>query len=81
MTLRLNTTDQSFNGGFKKLIENDRNTSQDVSKIVASILEKIKCDGDKALIELTNKYDANSLKIKQLKLSEEISMSSTVGVK
>ena len=71
MTLRLNTTDQSFKESFKKLIENDRNTSQDVSKIVVSILEKIKCDGDKALIELTNKYDANSLKLEQLKLSED----------
>ena len=71
MTLRLNTADQSFNGSFKKLIENDRNTSQDVSKIVASILEKIKCDGDKALIELTNKYDSNSLTLEQLKISEE----------
>ena len=61
MTLRLNTADQSFISSFKKLIENDRNTSQDVSKIVASILEKIKCDGDQALIELTHKYDSNSL--------------------
>ncbi len=71
MTLRLNTVDQNFNESFNKLIENDRNTSQDVSKIVASILEKIKCDGDKALIELTNKYDANSLKLEQINLSEE----------
>ena len=71
MTLRLNTADQSFNGSFKKLIENDRNTSQDVSKIVASILERIKYDGDKSLIELTNKYDSNSLTLEQLKLSKE----------
>ena len=71
MTLRLNTADQSFISSFKKLIENDRNTSQDVSKIVASILKKIKCDGDQALIELTNNYDANSLTLEQLKLSEE----------
>jgi histidinol dehydrogenase len=71
MTLRLNTADQSFNESFKKLIENDRNTSQDVSKIVASILEQIKCDGDKALTELTNKYDTNSLTLEQLKLSKE----------
>ena len=71
MTLRLNTADQSFNESFKKLIENDRNTSQDVSKIVASILKQIKCDGDKALTELTNKYDTNSLTLEQLKLSEE----------
>ena len=68
MTLRLNTVDQSFIGSFKKLIDNDRNTSQDVSKIVASILERIKYDGDKALIELTNKYDSNSLILEQLKL-------------
>ena len=71
MTLRLNTADQSFISSFTKLIENDRNTSQDVSKIVTSILERIKYDGDKALIELTNKYDSNSLILEQLKLSEE----------
>ena len=71
MTLRLNTADQSFIGSFKKLIDNDRNTSQDVSKIVTSILERIKYDGDKALIELTNKYDFNALTLEQLKLSEE----------
>ena len=57
MTLRLNTTDKDFNNYLQKLISNDRNTDQDVSNIVSSILEKIKYEGDAALVELTNKYD------------------------
>ena len=71
MTLRLNTIDEDFNYSFKKLINNDRSTAQDVSKIVTSILEKIKIDGDKALIELTNKYDSNHFKLADLRLDEK----------
>ena len=70
MTLRLNTADQDFEISFKKLIDNDRGKSQDVSNVVSSILEKIKNDGDKALIEFTNKLDSNAFKLKDLRLSE-----------
>ena len=70
MTLRLNTTDKDFNNYLQKLISNDRNTDQDVSNIVSSILEKIKYEGDAALVELTNKYDSNSLELEDLRLKE-----------
>ena len=50
MTLRLNTADQDFEISFKKLIDNDRGKSQDVSNVVSSILEKIKNDVIKFLL-------------------------------
>ena len=68
MTLKLNTVDSEFDSSFKKLIYSDRSVSNDVSETVASILKSIKTNGDKSLIELTNRYDSNSLKFEDLRL-------------
>ncbi len=57
----LTTLDPDFGKRFTRLVNARRETDRDVAGQVASILGDVKRSGDKALIELTQRYDGYAL--------------------
>ncbi len=53
----LKTTDKSFEKGFENLLQKRNQDDQKIDKKVAKIIDDVKLRSDKALIDLTKKYD------------------------
>ena len=53
----LKTTDKSFERGFENLLQKRNQDDQKIDKKVAKIINDVKLRSDKALIDLTKKYD------------------------
>ena len=66
----LNTADENFQSDFESLLLTKREADQDVDDIVSKILEDVKNHGDKAVIELTAKFDRLNLTSETLAFSE-----------
>ncbi len=69
MVVRLNANAADFNAEFVKLI-GDEQQGIPVQKTVSDILEKVRANGDAALIELTEKFDHLSLSPQTLRFDE-----------
>lgn len=59
--LRLNTRDAGFADAFKRLVNDRRESDEDVSRDVARIIGEVRNRGDEALAEFTQHYDHHSL--------------------
>ena len=59
--LRLRTSDPDFEKRFARLVEDRRESGENVSRIVGDILDKVRTRGDEALAELTARYDDHFL--------------------
>lgn len=57
MVLRLNINDARFEDQFKALLSGKREVSEDVDQIVRDILERVRTEGDKAVLDYTAKFD------------------------
>lgn len=58
---RLKTTDPDFERRFSAIVNDRRESDDDVSRVVVQILDKVKTGGDAALRALTEKYDHHHL--------------------
>ena len=61
MAMRLNSKDPGFETAFKGLLGLKREVSADVDQAVAQIIADVRAHGDKALIALSQKFDAVDL--------------------
>jgi histidinol dehydrogenase len=61
MPLRLNTRDTGFEAGFERFLGEKREVSENVDAIVRGIIADVRGRGDRALIELTAKFDGLDL--------------------
>lgn len=59
--LRLNSRDPGFAEAFERLVEDRRESGENVSRDVALILADVRNRGDEALAELTQRFDGHSL--------------------
>ncbi|UES41180.1 histidinol dehydrogenase [Roseibium aggregatum] len=57
VVLRLNINDTRFEDQFKALLSGKREVSEDVDQIVRDILERVRTEGDKAVLDYTAKFD------------------------
>lgn len=57
MPRRLNSADAGFEQSFSELLTENRDTDEDVSKVVADILAGVREHGDAAVLEYTEKFD------------------------
>ncbi len=57
MVLRLNINDARFEDHFKALLSGKREVSEDVDQIVRDILERVRTEGDKAVLDYTARFD------------------------
>ena len=67
--MRLSTSETGFSEQFTKLINAKRETVEEVDSIVKSIVSDIKEHGDRALIDLTRKFDNIELTQQGLRIS------------
>ena len=59
--LRLETRDPAFERKFARLVDERRDSGEDVSRVVADILSEVRQRGDEALSEYTQRFDRHSL--------------------
>lgn len=59
--LRLNSRDPGFAKAFKRLVNDRRESDEDVARDVARILDDVRNRGDAVLVELTARYDGHRL--------------------
>ena len=59
--LRLSTTDPNFEKKFARLVDDRRETEEDVSRTVSHILGEVRQRGDEALAEYTERFDKHAL--------------------
>jgi histidinol dehydrogenase len=57
VVLRLNSSETGFEDRFKALLAGKREVSEDVDQIVREILERVRAEGDSAVLEYTRKFD------------------------
>ena len=78
----LKTTDKSFERGFENLLQKRNQDDQKIDKKVAKIINDVKLRSDKALIDLTKKYDQLDAKeINDLVVSKKEIDSSVMVIK
>ncbi|MCP4328460.1 MAG: histidinol dehydrogenase [Alphaproteobacteria bacterium] len=61
MTLRLNAAEAGFESDFIRLVEARRGVEADVDDAVAEIIADVRTRGDRALIDLTARFDGQNL--------------------
>ena len=71
MPTRLNSDDKGFAEAFETLLSNKRESSVEVGDVVAHIISNVRQHGDKALIELTSKFDGQDLTPETLRFSPD----------
>jgi histidinol dehydrogenase len=71
MHRRLDARAPDFETQFAALIEQDRDTEDDVSRVVRGIIADVRARGDAALIELSKRFDQVELTQKSLRVSPE----------
>jgi len=70
MAIRLDARDKNFETAFRALLTAKRESSVDVNDVVTTIIADVRAHGDKALVELTNKFDRVSLTPETLRISD-----------
>ena len=70
MAAWLKTADPDFEDRFKALLALKREQAADVNEAVAAIIARVRAEGDRALIELTRKFDDVDLRQAGLKVSQ-----------
>jgi histidinol dehydrogenase len=70
MPLYLTTTDPDFESAFAAFLATKRETSADVEDAVRAIIAQVRKDGDKALVELTRRFDRLDLATTGIRVSE-----------
>jgi histidinol dehydrogenase len=68
--IALNTTDPGFEAAFTALLHSARDTTAKVDAPVAAIIADIRARGDDALVELTNRFDRQSLTAATLRVTQ-----------
>ena len=69
MPRRLATADQGFEAAFQALVEARREAGEDVSAAVAAIIADVRDRGDRALIDLTRRFDRLELTPDRLRVA------------
>ncbi|ASP36505.1 histidinol dehydrogenase [Labrenzia sp. VG12] len=71
MVLRLNSSDTGFEDQFKALLAGKREVSEDVDQIVRDILDRVRTEGDRAVLDYTARFDRlEAGSMAELKVSE-----------
>jgi histidinol dehydrogenase len=70
MAVWLSTADRNFEDGFRALLGQKREQAKDVNDTVACIIAGVRQEGDRALIDLTLKFDDVDLRKAGIKVSE-----------
>jgi histidinol dehydrogenase len=70
MPQHLSTSDPGFETAFAAFLANKREASEDVDQAVRAIIAEVRRDGDRALVELTRRFDRLDLSAVGIRVSE-----------
>ncbi|RDJ24917.1 histidinol dehydrogenase [Bosea caraganae] len=70
MPIRLDQRDPGFDAAFAALLTTKREVSEDVDRIAAEIIDAVKQQGDRAVIDCTTRFDRFDLTPATLRISE-----------
>ena len=68
---RLNSREPGFEETIKLLLSGGEGSPEDLRTVVTSIIEDVRRDGDRALLEYTNRLDRRTARIEDLEISGE----------
>ncbi|MDF1722846.1 MAG: histidinol dehydrogenase [Minwuia sp.] len=71
MLKRLDRADPGFEGAFAALLDDKRETSEDVDAVVADIIATVRRDGDAALVSYTQRFDRLELTAEDLRFTAD----------
>lgn len=71
MVARLNNQDTEFEQQFQILLNAKRESAADVNEAVSEIIKNVRSNGDKALFELTERFDKQDLRTSGLAITSE----------
>ncbi len=71
MVARLNNQDTEFEQQFQTLLNAKRESAADVNEAVSEIIKNVRSNGDKALFELTERFDKQDLRTFGLAITSE----------
>ena len=71
MTLKLNIRDANFEKDFVTFLNSKRENAPDVNAVVADILDRVRQNGDQAVLDYTNKFDRQDLTVETMRFSAE----------
>ena len=71
MVARLNNQDTEFEQQFQTLLNAKRESAADVNEAVSEIIKNVRSNGDKALFELTERFDKQDLRTSGLAITRE----------
>ncbi len=71
MPVRLTTSDANFESQFEQLLAAKREVSTDIGEAVAAIIDKVRVDGDTALVDYTNRFDRTEISCGQLQITTD----------
>ncbi len=71
MVARLNNQDTEFEQQFQTLLNAKRESAADVNEAVSEIIKNVRSNGDKALFELTERFDKQDLRASGLAITNE----------
>ena len=67
--IRLSTSDPAFEAGFAALLDQSRETTEQVDQAVAGIIADVRARGDAALLDYTARFDRLTLDAAQLRVT------------
>ena len=71
MVHRLKSSDADFAARFAALLDDKRETSEEVGRVVAAIITAVRNKGDAALLDFTQRFDRLTLTAEQLRVTAE----------
>lgn len=71
MTLKLDIRDANFETNFVAFLNSKRENAPDVNTVVADILDRVRHDGDLAVLDYTNKFDRQNLTVETMRFSAD----------
>jgi histidinol dehydrogenase len=70
MPLKLNNAEAGFAAAFDGFLNLKRDQDADVDRVVAQIIQRVRDEGDAALVELTERFDRIALQAEDLRIPE-----------
>lgn len=71
MTLKLDIRDANFETNFVAFLNSKRENAPDVNAVVADILDRVRQNGDQAVLDYTNKFDRQDLTVETMRFSTD----------
>ncbi len=78
--IRLATTDPGFAAAFAALLDQSRETTESVDRVVSAIIADVRREGDAALLRYTERFDRVTLTADRLRIAADEIDAAVAGI-